>query len=191
MTARRVSITLASFVALLSTTQITTAKPNDSTAVRRAEKALTKIDQRAGVVAGEADELSHLGLNTQYSPDLHRIKLEVVRGEVNHMVREVNRLEAERESLAPWERQALDKTLPALNEAATEARKAIEYFDANRNLLWTGEYREDTNGIRKASEEIARSLRVYLQFEKVSGEEQRLRQRLNETSDECANKGLV
>ena len=99
------------------------------------------------------------------------------------MVREINQLEAEHDLLAPWEQHAVDKAAPLLNEAALKTQKAIEYFDANRNLLWSGEYREYTTEIRKDSKQIAKTLKDYLKYEKVSGEEQQMKQMLGAPSE--------
>ena len=169
MTARNISITLASLIAF---SQFASAESG-------IRETLRDIDHHAMVVADEADELSLLSANTMYSADAHLHRLVTVKDEVNRMVSEINRLEAERTTLAPWERQAVDKALPLVNDAAVEAGKAIQYFDANRNQLWTGQYREYASEIRKDSEQIAKTLRDYLKYERVSEEEQHLKHMLD------------
>jgi len=179
MTVKSISITLASLIVFsLSTAQAARSKRGTGTTTSEARATLKDIDRQAFSVADEADHLSLFSANMAYSPEAHIEGLETVKDDVNRMVREINQLEAEHDVLAPWEQHAVDETLPLLNETAMKTQKAIEYFDANRNLLWTGEYREDTNEIRKDSEQIAKTLKDYLKYEKVSNEEQQLKQNM-------------
>ncbi|MEO8126663.1 MAG: hypothetical protein ABI822_06185 [Bryobacteraceae bacterium] len=179
MTARAISITLASILACsLSTAQIAICKPSGTPAEREAKGTLKDINQQALIVADEAEQLSRLAENTQNSADTHISRLETIRAEVNRMAREINRLQDERKVLALWEQQAIEKALPVLNETATKAGKAIAYFDANREMLWAAEYRNNIDDIRKDSEQVAKTVKDYLKYQKVSNEAEQLQHSL-------------
>jgi hypothetical protein len=64
--------------------------------------------------------------------------------------------------------------LPLLKEAAANTQSATEYFNENRNRLWTPEYRSFAQKIWHDSDQIARTLSNYLKFEKVREQEQQL-----------------
>ncbi|MEO8131900.1 MAG: hypothetical protein ABI822_32700 [Bryobacteraceae bacterium] len=177
MTARNISVTLASLIAItLSTAQFARSESG-------IRQTLKDLDHQAQVVAEDADELSQLSWDTLNGPDAHLARLNAVKAEVNRMADEVNRLQAERTALAPWERGTLDMTLPLVNDAALQAGKAIRYFDANRSLLWTGKYREYTNDIHKDSQQIARTLGTYLKYERVSDEARHMKHMLGTPTD--------
>ena len=179
MSTKNISITSASFLALsFLTAQAASPKSGGDATVREARATLKEIDHRAMVVADQADQLARLNENTQFSPEVQIGRLDTLKGQVNRMVQEANSLEAEHDLLAPWEQRAVDKTEPLLNDAAMKTQKAIEFFSTNRNLLWTAEYRGYANEIRKDSEQIAKTLKDYLKYERVSGEEQQLKQML-------------
>ncbi|MGC4051360.1 MAG: hypothetical protein QM757_18535 [Paludibaculum sp.] len=75
------------------------------------------------------------------------------------MGKEIATLEAERDTLQPWEQQAIDKVQPLLKEAAANAEEAIEYFNNNHNFLWSPRYRGYAEKVKKDSYEIAKTLK--------------------------------
>lgn len=179
MTAKNISLTLAPLIAFsLSTVQFANSQTASAAVIHQARETLKDIGQRASAVADEADQLSILSANTEYTPEVHVHRLDAVKEDVNRMAQEFSQLEAEHDQLAPWEQQAVDKALPLFNEAARNTTKAIEYFDAHRSLLWTGDYRSYAEGIRKDSQQVAKTVKDYLKYDHLNTEEQQLKHSL-------------
>jgi hypothetical protein len=131
-----------------------------------AKKTLKRAQVSAATVADEADELRRVS-NPMLSPYWHLDKLTALKDEVNRMGQDVRRLRAERESLAPWEQQAVDEVLPLLQATATDTASAIEYFNANRNLLWMETYRDYADRVWQGSDRIAKILNNYLNSDRL------------------------
>ena len=135
-----------------------------------AKKTLKRAQASAAAAADEADQLRRIA-NSMFSPDSHLDKLTALKGEVNRMGQEIGTLRAERESLAPWEQQAVDEVLPLLQTTAANTESAIEYFNGNRNRLWTETYRDYADRVWKDSDQMAKILRNYLKSDRLLDQE--------------------
>jgi hypothetical protein len=135
-----------------------------------AKKTLKQVQGSAAAVADEADQLRMIA-NSMSSPDSHLAKLTALKGEVNRMGQEISSLKAERESLAPWEQQAVDEVLPLLQATASNTESAIEYFNENRYRLRTKAYRDYADRVWEDSEQIAVTLQSYLKYDKLRDQE--------------------
>lgn len=132
-----------------------------------AKKTLKRAQSYAVVVAGDADELKRLS-NSMLSPDWHVEKLTALKGEVNGMSREITNLRAQRDSLSPWERHALDEVLPLLQATAANTESAIGYFNENRDHLWMEIYRDYTDRVWQGSDQIAKILKSYIESDRLT-----------------------
>jgi len=150
-----------------------------------AKKTLKQVQASAAVVADEADRLRMIA-NSKSSPDSHLDKLTALKVEVNRMGQEISSLEAERESLAPWEQQAVDEVLPLLQATAANTEGAIEYVSENRNRLWTEAYRDYADRVWEDSAQIAKTLKDYLKYEKLRDQEVQVEERIWADSDRNA-----
>lgn len=133
-------------------------------------------------MADEADQLRMIA-NSKSSPDSHLAKLTALKGEVNRMGQEITSLMAERESLPPWEQPAVDKALPLLQATAANTESAIEYFNENRDRLWTEAYRDYADRVWRDSEQIAKTLKNYLKYDTLRDQEVRVEERIWADSD--------
>jgi hypothetical protein len=142
-----------------------------------AKKTLKQIQASAAAVANEPDQLRMIA-NPKSNPDSHLAKLTALKGEVNRMGQEISSLEAERESLAPWEQLAVDEALPLLQATAANTESAIEFFNENRDRLWTEAYRDYAVRVSQDSEQIAKTLKNYLKYDKLRYQEVQVEQRI-------------
>ena len=142
-----------------------------------AKKTLKRAQASAAAVADEADELRRIA-NSMFSPDWHLDKLTALKGEVNRMGQEISSLRAERESLAPWEQQAVDEVLPLLQATAANTESAIEYFNENRDRLWMETYRDYADRVWRGSDQIAKILKNYLKSDRLLDQEVYVEERI-------------
>ena len=154
-----------------STVQASTRKVQ-GTPADQAKTTLGQIEESAASAADEAYPLQQIG--TGLSPDSHQVYLMELKDDINRMGREISSLNAESGSLAPWEKQAIDKVEPLLRETAGNVQKAIEDFNQNRNDLWRADYRNSLADARQESAQIAKSLKDYLKYAKAHDQEQQL-----------------
>jgi hypothetical protein len=142
-----------------------------------AKKTLQQVQASASAVATQADQLGMIS-DSKASSDSHLAKLTVLKAEVNRMGQEMSNLEAERESLVPWEQQAVDKVLRLLQATAANTDNAIAYFNENRHSLWTEAYRDYAHSVRQDSAQISKTLKDYLKYDKLREQEVRAEERI-------------
>ncbi len=187
MTKKNISITTAMLVTLsLPLAQAGVGMPGTITVAdlareTSAKKTLTRAQASAGAVADEADQLRRIA-NPMFSPDSHRDKLTALKGKVNRMDQEIKSLRAESESLAPWERQAIDEIVPLLQVTAENTESAIEYFNEHGDRLWMGTYRDYADHIWRGSDRIAKILKNYLKYDRLRDQEVYAEERLRADS---------
>ena len=187
MTMKNISITTAMLTTLsLPLAQARVGMPGTITVAdlareTAARKTLTRAQASAGAVADEADQLRRIA-DPMFSPDSHRDKLTALKGKVNRMGQEISSLRAERESLAPWEQQAIDEILPLLQATAENTESAIEYFNAHGDRLWMGTYRDYADHIWQGSDRIAKILKNYLKYDRLRDQEVYAEERIRAAS---------
>jgi hypothetical protein len=187
MTMRNIFITIAMSITLsLPVAQAGVGMPGTITVAElaretAARKTLTRAQASACAAADEADQLRRIA-DPMFSPDSHRDKLTALKGKVNRMGQEISTLRAERESLAPWEQQAIDEILPLLQATAENTESAIEYFNAHGDRLWMGTYRDYADHIWQGSDQIAKILKNYLKYDTLRDQEVYAEERLRAAS---------
>jgi hypothetical protein len=187
MTMKNISITTAMLITLsLPLAQARVGMPGTITVAdlareTAAKKNLTRAQASARAMADDADQLRRIA-NPMFSPDSHRDKLTALKGKVNQMGQEISSLRAERESLAPWEQQAIDEILPLLQATAENTESAIEYFNAHGDRLWLETYRDYADHIWQGSDQIAKILKNYLKHDRLRDQEVYAEERIRAAS---------
>jgi len=139
-----------------------------------AKETINDLRQQATSAAEQADELRQLAMYASNDPDSNIPRLDAIKNEINAMGKELQVLENERDSLAGWEQQAVDKTGPLLREMASTTTKALEYYNENRTRLWTDEYRHLADKILDDADQVSHTLRDYMAYAKASEKEHKL-----------------
>ena len=187
MTMKNISITTAILITLsLPLAQAGVGMPGTITVAElaretAARKTLTRAQASACVAADEADQLRRIA-DPMFSPDSHRDKLTALKGKVNRMGQEISSLRAERESLAPWEQQAIDEILPLLQATAENTESAIGYFNEHGDRLWLETYRDYADHIWLGSDQIAKILKNYLKYDRLRDQEVYAEERIRAAS---------
>jgi len=162
--------------ALIAFSPTAEAKTAGSVTVgQEARDTLKEVKGLAVAAEGEADRIGALGLNSSVDSSAHMVPLTELKQDINRMAKELSAVEKEWESLEPWERQAVEKVSPLLQDAATNTQGAISYYNENRLHLWAPEYRDYTEKARHDTEQIADTLKLQLRYEKVRDQEMTLR----------------
>ena len=155
-----------------------------ATLADESKQTLQQIRASAVAVENEADQIRMMIARPGFSPESSLSQLLAVKDKVNRMGKEIHSLEAERGSLPVWEQRAIGQTLPLLQATAADTQGAIEYFNDNRSLLWTGTSRGYADRIYNQSSRIATTLRDYFKYDRLREREQRLQREINATGAE-------
>jgi len=156
-------------------------KARNESPAASAEATFEQIDDWASAVSDAAFHLNDMALR-QDDSDAHLYGLEVVRGDINRIGRDLAVLEAERDSLTECEVKALDLVLPLMREAAADAQNAIALFNSGRSHLWATKYVADTAGISKDAHQAAEILHDSLQLQRTQEKVSQMEHDLGEPS---------
>lgn len=104
---------------------------------RTLESMLVSVNQ----IRTEADQLVGFTKNSLADRQLHAAQMEMIKSNFDMVNRNLQALDRERPSLAPWEVQALEQVVPLLKDAADADTKAIQYFNENPLNLTALSYR--------------------------------------------------
>jgi hypothetical protein len=146
----------------------------DDSSAARARVAFQRIEESSANLEVVADRLQFLAKGLDSDADAHLADLNAVRDDINAIGAQLRSLDEERTSLAPWEAEALDRVLPSMNDAASDARKALEVFNSSKSHLWTTSYSDDIEGIYKDAAQVKKTLKNYLALARVRDDERRL-----------------
>jgi len=146
----------------------------------RAQAILGSIDAQSASIADTAYQLERLAKDL-HPPEAHLDGIDALRAEVNTIGSELQSLEAERDSLAEWEVQALDQILPLMHDVADNTDKAIQTYRSDRGRLWVTPYVGDTARVVQDANEVSTLLRDYLKLAKTREKEARIEQSLGES----------
>jgi CBS-domain-containing membrane protein len=124
-----------------------------------ARQTLQDIRESAYNVENESDKLRMFATNTMIGNEARADLLNEMQLRINRIGKEIiATLEAERSALAPWEQQALDQTIPLLQDAAANTQQVINYFNDRKDPVWIGQYRDDTTRIMHDTEKVVAEL---------------------------------
>ena len=139
------------------------------------------IDTQSVAISEEASGLRNLTVEDS-NPEGHVNGLMVIKDDVNRIGRELQSLEADRDSLSAWEAKALDQTTPLMREVADNADQAIQTLSTGRPLLWAGSYVDNLAKISRDADQVTTLLHSYLKLEKTREKELRLEHSLGGAS---------
>ncbi len=160
-----------------ATDKTATAMEN-SQAVTEANDLLNSLDNGLMKVARHASTLENLSTNLNVSSEAHSSELSRVRADINRMGDETCRLEAIRQSVAPWQRQAIDRADVELRLIAANTDNAIVFLNASPQLTWTPTYRSYVTNLYNESSSLARSVRRYEHLARVQSKDRNLEKSL-------------
>ena len=146
---------------------------------REAEEILASIDNSCSEIADTAYRLNDQAFRLR-DPEGHLDGLATLRGEINRVGRELQVLDAQRDSLAEWEGRALNEIYPLLHDAAVNADRAIDVYNSDRTHLFASTYMDDTAKISQDTSRAAALLHNYLRLAKTREKESRLEESLGE-----------
>jgi outer membrane murein-binding lipoprotein Lpp len=146
----------------------------------QAEVTLREIDSLSSTVAEAAYNLDVLAQRGR-DPLTHLDGLDTMKDDINRIGRDLKRLDAERDALAPWEVNALDQILPLMSDAAAKAQDAIEVYNSDRQRLWATSYSADTESVSNDARRVSSLLRDYRKLKQARENEMRIERDLGDT----------
>ena len=88
------------------------------------------------------------------SRESHADQITTIKEHINTMGERLNRLQAIRHLVAPWQQQAIDSVVSPSVMLAAHTQAAIEHLNERRNMLWHPDYTDHLRGISDRSLQV-------------------------------------
>lgn len=108
----------------------------------------------------------------------HAHELTQVREHVNAAGKRIQRLQAIRHVLAPWQQEAVDSVTPMAVTLAARTQAAIRYLNENRTYLWSETYQDHLKTLSTRADQMKESVGVHLELARTQEKLEVLRDRV-------------
>jgi len=152
-------------VAVLATGSVFASPPSatpESAAYlsQRASTLLADIQKETGELSANAETLGTFAWNPQYSWQSHAFYLERVKGHINAVGQRIAELQQIRDSVLPWQQQAISEVTSHAAQVAASTQAAIVH-------LRESQYREHLTTIADRSGDMKQTVDKFLNYEKA------------------------
>ena len=107
-----------------------------------------------------------------------------MRDHVNSLGKLARQLEDSRNSVSPWQQQAIDRMLPLLRDLATNTTAAINHLNKNKERPTTGNYKEYLNENAETARELSNTISNFVKYGETRAKMEKLEQEIEVASSE-------
>lgn len=168
MTTRLLNMTAAALLA--SGVALAGAKTSNQPAMQL----LQDVERNTRRIVVHADEMNSLERNQPFPEASFSFDFSRIKDDVNQAGATLRELEAQRATLQPWEKHALDQVEPLLASVASNESKVIQFYNEHRPYLTNPEFNGYVANIYQDSDRADKILSEYLRLAKLRSEEHRL-----------------
>ena len=111
------------------------------------------------------------------SRESHADGITTVKHRINTMGERLNRLQAIRHLVTPWQQEAIDSVVPQAVMLAAHTEAAIEHLNERRNNLWHPDYAGHLRGISNRSAQVKEAVNLHLEMADTQDKLESLRER--------------
>ena len=133
----------------------------------RASTLLAEIQKEAAQLGPHADTLGTFAWNPQYSWQSHAFYLESVKGHINAVGERTAELQQIRDSVLPWQQQAISEVTSHAAQVAASTQAAIMHLRENQNRLFVSEYRGHLTTVADSADDMKQTVDKFLNYEKA------------------------
>jgi len=146
------------FAMVVSAVSATAAPVHQADSKAEANTILREIQSDAADAAGHAYNLQSFEGTLDLTWQSHAIQLEGVKDEINDMGVKLARLESIRNSVAPAQRDLIDRTAATLRLMADNTQDALVFGNANQKSLWLAKYQHYVNDLCNEANSLTHSV---------------------------------
>jgi len=108
----------------------------------------------------------------------HADRITTVKHHINTMAEKLNRLQAIRHLVTPWQQQAIDSVVPPAVTLAAHTEAAIDHLNERSNNLWHPDYASHLRGIADRAGQVKEAVNLHLEMADTQDKLERLQERV-------------
>jgi hypothetical protein len=128
-----------------------------------ANELLKEIRSIATELSREAATLESYKLG-RLSWQSHAYQLTLSKGHLNAIGERLEKLQAIRDSAAPWQKQAISALVPLAQQLASRTEDAIKHLNGNHHQLFASPYTDHLTTIAASSDDIRQTASLFLEL---------------------------
>jgi chromosome segregation ATPase len=144
-----------------------------------ANNLLKEIKSLSGKLKNDANTLESYKWQTLLHWQTHAQQISRVREHINSIGDRLDRLQAIKSELAPWQQRAIEQIVPVAANVAAHTEAAIQHLNQNRAYLFAPVYAEHLTAIADRSSELKESADLFLEFGDTSDKLDRTQKKLD------------
>ena len=149
----------------------------------RASTLLAEIQSEGIGLRLNAETLGTFTRNPRHSWQSHAFYLDRVKGHINAVGERIAELRQIRNSLLPWQQQAIREVTSHAAQVAASTQAALVHLGENQNRLFAPEYRKHLATIADRSGDMKQSVDKFLDYQRTQQKFQQLQRELELTGD--------
>jgi len=161
------ALTLAPFASASPVVSTSDSKASESQAWSfdaEANDLLKEIKSLSGKLKNDATTLASYKRQTQLHWQTHAHQLNLAREQINKIGERLDRLQAIKSEVAPWQQRAIEQIVPIAANVAAHTEAAIQHLNENRTYLFAPVYANHLTSIADRSAELKESTDLFLEF---------------------------
>lgn len=144
-----------------------------------AKDLLKEVKYLSGKLKNDASTLESYKWQTQLSWQTHANQLNLTREHINKIGERLDRLQAIRSEVAPWQQEAIERLVPVAANVAANTESAIQHLNENRGYLFAPVYVDHLTSIADSSSELKESADLFLEIGDTSDKLDRTQEKLD------------
>jgi hypothetical protein len=137
-------------------------------------KEIRSSAHRLSVNAAKMNSFRHGGVSWHGHAD----ELMLIREQINAVGERLQRLQAIRHAIAPWQQEAVDSVTPFAVTVASSTEAAIRHLNDNRKHLWSDSYQNHLKTVASQAEQMKKSVALHLELADTQDKVEALRDRI-------------
>jgi hypothetical protein len=129
-------------------------------------KVFSQAQTNAALLSNDAGILESY-TRTSVGWETHARQLEVIRGHVNALIGNINKLSAMKDEGSPWQQDAIDRVTPLMQSMADHLTATIEHLQSNQNRIQMQPYRDFARGNQVLADKTLAVIRDYVSYGKA------------------------
>ncbi len=142
---------------------------------QEANQLIQRIQDESTAAARHATELQSFADSPGLTWQTHDEQLSDLKGEIDHMGRQLCRLETIRSAVAPWQRRAIQRVAKDVVLMTNNTDDAINYVNSHQGYLWNPTYEDYLNNLATLSSNLQTTTSNAVEFAHVRAKDRELR----------------
>jgi len=157
------TVALVAAALLIARLDVHAAPPEDN---KEVSQLLEDIQEQAAALQRDSEELEAF-TRSDMTWQSHAEELDRIKERINTIGKTISKLQNLRSSSSPWQREAIDRTIPVAQKLASNTTAAIEHLNKNPMRINDPQYQQYIKSNAEAASNLAALVKDFVEYGKT------------------------